>query len=59
MQRVPPAELSKDDYGGYDYGQFVASREAAKARPKAALRRLSCGVCLLSSLSQRSPASAF
>ena len=58
MHRVPSAELSQDDYGGYDYGQFVASREAAKARPKAALSRLSCGACGQSSLSQRSPASA-
>eukprot|EP00439_Symbiodinium_sp_Y106_P067252 s735_g11.t1 len=30
-----PPQLPEDDYGGYDYGQFVASREAAKARPKA------------------------
>ncbi|CAE7446656.1 unnamed protein product [Symbiodinium natans] len=30
-----PPQLPQDDYGGYDYGQFVASRQAAQSRPKA------------------------
>jgi len=29
-----PLRLPRDDYGGYDFGQFVATRQAARRRPK-------------------------
>jgi len=30
-----PPQLPEDDYGGYDFAQYVASRSAAESRPKA------------------------
>lgn len=30
-----PPQLPEDDYGGYDFAQYIASRKAAQSRPKA------------------------
>lgn len=30
-----PPKLPEDDYGGYDFAQYIASRRAAESRPKA------------------------
>ncbi|CAE7228129.1 unnamed protein product [Symbiodinium sp. CCMP2456] len=30
-----PPQLPEDDYGGYDFAQYIASRRAAESRPKA------------------------
>merc|ERR1712150_203739 len=40
-----PLRLPEDDYGGYDYGQFVVTREAVQRRPQAFWARAWRALC--------------
>ncbi|CAE8610086.1 unnamed protein product, partial [Polarella glacialis] len=40
-----PLRLPEDDYGGYDYAQFVVSRESVRSRPQAFWERAWRALC--------------